>query len=77
MRLSSSRDEVVVEVVDDGPAAADEAATSVECSPAAGAGHGIIGMRERATMLGGRLTAGPRGRGFAVEAHLRTREGTT
>jgi signal transduction histidine kinase len=34
-------------------------------------GHGIIGMRERALLLGGRLEAGPRpDGGFQVVAHL-------
>lgn len=36
-----------------------------------GQGHGIIGMRERATVHGGRLDAGPRsGGGFEVRASL-------
>ena len=36
-------------------------------------GHGLIGMSERAELLGGRLTADPRaGGGFRVEAHLPT-----
>jgi signal transduction histidine kinase len=36
-----------------------------------GSGHGIIGMRERATMLGGNLQAGPTGKGeFLVTAAL-------
>jgi signal transduction histidine kinase len=36
-----------------------------------GSGHGIIGMRERATMLGGHLQAGPTGKGdFLVTAAL-------
>lgn len=36
-----------------------------------GAGHGLLGMRERATMLGGTLTAGPRpGGGFRVRAQI-------
>jgi signal transduction histidine kinase len=36
-----------------------------------GSGHGIIGMRERATMLGGYLHAGPTGKGeFLVTAAL-------
>jgi signal transduction histidine kinase len=36
-----------------------------------GGGHGIIGMRERATMLGGNLQAGPTGKGeFLVTAAL-------
>jgi signal transduction histidine kinase len=38
---------------------------------AAGSGHGIHGMRERAASLGGTLTAGPTGSGgFAVRAEL-------
>ncbi|UFU05511.1 sensor histidine kinase [Ruania halotolerans] len=36
-----------------------------------GAGHGLLGMRERATMLGGTLTTGPRpGGGFRVRAEI-------
>ncbi|MFF9334564.1 sensor histidine kinase [Streptomyces albogriseolus] len=42
-----------------------------EPPPSAGAGHGLLGMRERAVMLGGTLTAGPwSGRGYRVEARL-------
>ena len=38
---------------------------------AAGGGHGLVGMRERATMLGGSLEAGPTGDGgFRVTAVL-------
>ena len=38
---------------------------------AAGGGHGLVGMRERATMLGGSLDAGPTGDGgFLVAAIL-------
>jgi signal transduction histidine kinase len=38
---------------------------------AAGGGHGLVGMRERATMLGGSLAAGPTGDGgFRVSAVL-------
>jgi signal transduction histidine kinase len=33
-------------------------------------GHGLIGMRERAVLLGGTLTAGPRGEEFVVAATL-------
>jgi signal transduction histidine kinase len=51
-----------VEVLDDGiPAAAGMA----------GAGHGILGMRERVALLGGELETGPRaGGGFRVAASL-------
>lgn len=42
-----------------------------------GGGHGLIGMRERVTALGGRLTAGPRyGGGFRTQAILPLRNRT-
>ncbi|MFE5245313.1 MULTISPECIES: sensor histidine kinase [unclassified Streptomyces] len=45
--------------------------TDSACDPADGGGHGLIGMRERVTALGGTLTAGPRyGGGFRVHAIL-------
>ncbi|MBG0567451.1 sensor histidine kinase [Actinoplanes aureus] len=48
-------------VVNDGPPAA----------PSSGGGQGLIGMRERVTLFGGDLHAGPRPPGgFAVEARL-------
>ena len=36
-------------------------------APADGTGYGLTGMRERAELLGGTLTAGPTGGGFVVE----------
>ncbi|WP_030173862.1 sensor histidine kinase [Spirillospora albida] len=52
-----------VSVADDGPR------TPPEETP--GGGHGLVGMHERATMLGGSLTAGPRdGAGWSVVADL-------
>jgi signal transduction histidine kinase len=40
-------------------------------APSPGAGYGVVGMRERAVMLGGELAAGPRpDGGYAVEAVL-------
>jgi signal transduction histidine kinase len=54
---------VSLEVTDDGRGAA---AVSSQ-----GPGHGVIGMRERAEMLGGTLEAGPgRTGGFRVAAHI-------
>ena len=38
--------------------------------PAAADGAGVLGMRERAEALGGRLVAGPWERGWRVEAVL-------
>jgi signal transduction histidine kinase len=57
--------EVQVRVRDDGRGAA----------PGRGGGHGLIGMRERASLLGGTLRAGPRtdAAGFEVEALLPVR----
>ena len=50
-----------IEVTDDGRGG----------DPAAGTGYGITGMRERATLLGGDFSAGPRpGGGFRVSARL-------
>jgi signal transduction histidine kinase len=48
--------------VDDGAAVADGAEAT---------GHGLVGMRERVTLLGGELEAGRRvGGGFRVAARL-------
>ncbi|OIH96323.1 hypothetical protein BIU90_00555 [Curtobacterium sp. MCBA15_001] len=40
--------------------------------PGPGTGHGLVGMRERATMSGGSMTAGPRGDDFAVAVRMPT-----
>jgi signal transduction histidine kinase len=57
--------DLVIEIVDDGGGRALDAA-----SPDS-AGHGLVGMRERAALFGGQLQAGPRApSGFAVSARL-------
>lgn len=54
--------ELIIDVLDDGRA-------RPETDPGTGAGHGLIGMRERAAIYDGNLTAGPRpGGGFQVHA---------
>ncbi|MFD0148603.1 sensor histidine kinase [Streptomyces sp. NPDC055721] len=61
--VDRSEDTLLVEITDDGPARPP--------APPAGAGYGIVGMRERAALLGGRFSAGPRpGGGFHVTAAL-------
>lgn len=37
-----------------------------------GTGHGLVGMRERATIVGGTMTAGPRGDDFVVAVRMPT-----
>ncbi len=46
------------------------AGASPEPADRNGAGHGLIGMRERVRMLGGEFNAGPAGGGFVVSALL-------
>jgi len=53
---------VVVEVTDDGRGTGNKRG---------GGGHGLAGMRERVSLLGGELSAGPRaGGGYQVAARL-------
>ncbi len=84
VRLHWRTDGLEVAVLDDGRGAAAALADPVD--PAAdtavltgvtggalgdGRGQGLLGMRERAALHGGRLTAAPReGGGFGVQAHL-------
>ncbi|MDO0928050.1 histidine kinase [Streptomyces sp. TG1A-8] len=62
--------DIEVTVLDDGPGGA--------AAPGDGGGHGLLGMRERVTALGGTLTTGPRyGGGFRVHAILPVENRTT
>ena len=69
----------VVEVLDDGSAdksleSASGRRLEAPDQPDGRSGHGIVGMRERALLLGGTLEARPRpSGGFRVVAHLPTR----
>ncbi|MEU9103047.1 histidine kinase [Streptomyces xanthophaeus] len=61
---------VEVTVLDDGGSAADGSPEQAEPAESGG-GHGLLGMRERATALGGSCFAGPRyGGGYRVHAIL-------
>jgi signal transduction histidine kinase len=57
-------DATVLTVSDYGPGA------PVTLGPPPGGGYGLTGMRERAELLGGRLTAGPTDDGFRVQLWL-------
>jgi len=59
LRVTVDDDAVSWEVIDDGGSEAGGSA-------APGGGHGLIGMRERVEVLGGRLAAGPEGGGWRV-----------
>jgi signal transduction histidine kinase len=86
VRLGSDRKGIVIEVVDDGNGLEPPSAAAGSLRRAGSrvddrqdrrsgrsAGHGIVGMRERARLLGGTLEARPRpGGGFRVVAHLPT-----
>lgn len=70
VQLRYGRRDVELDVVNEGGAAA--ASTS-----STGGGHGLIGMRERVVLFGGRFDAGPRdGGGFHVHALLPIEEPT-
>ncbi|MBX9396283.1 sensor histidine kinase [Streptomyces sp. TRM72054] len=68
VRLRGEGDGLTIEVLDDGRGAAVRSMSGAhEGLP----GHGIVGMRERAVLLGGGLDAGPRpGGGFRLTARL-------
>jgi signal transduction histidine kinase len=60
IRIGQRRDALTIEISDDGRG-----------GPVRDTGYGIAGMRERAELLGGQLTAGPRTEGgFRVSAWL-------
>lgn len=70
---------VRVSVTDDGPrpagrtpeSAAAPAGLRPASPPRGRTGYGLVGLSERAAMVGGRVTAGPRpGAGWMVEAHI-------
>lgn len=69
VRLGWQAHALELRVEDEGPAAGD---------PAGGSGNGLVGMRERASALGGTIEAGPRpGGGFRVVARLPLKAAST
>jgi signal transduction histidine kinase len=70
VRLAYRPGEVELEVTDDGGPAASERGAVLEAAPR-GNGHGLPGMRERAAVFGGQVSAGPRpGGGWQVRTVL-------
>jgi signal transduction histidine kinase len=66
VRLVWDPDQLRLEVLDDGPG-------GTTTGDEVGAGRGLVGMRDRAALVGGRLESGPRlGGGYAVRAWLPT-----
>jgi signal transduction histidine kinase len=61
--VTHSSAELRLDVVDDGTVAGPTAMA------ADGPGHGLTGMGERAALIGGRVTAGPRGDGSGFRVH--------
>ncbi|HET6728301.1 MAG TPA: histidine kinase [Jiangellaceae bacterium] len=63
-----TNDEVMVDVIDRGPAA-----SSSHRSTTTYPGRGLVGMRERVTLYGGHVESGPAGSGFRVRARIPVR----
>jgi signal transduction histidine kinase len=72
--LDYGQDELTIEVTDSGAGVPELAFAMAGGAPSPGipsGGHGIIGMRERVSLLGGEFTAGPLpGYGFQVTARI-------
>jgi signal transduction histidine kinase len=62
VEVRAEAESVVLEVVDGGPARAAD--------PGWSSGQGLVGMRERVALFGGRLDAGPVSAGWRVRAEL-------
>jgi signal transduction histidine kinase len=61
VRFTAEPSSVQLEVTDDGPTD-----RPVRRRPRTAGGHGLVGMRERAVLFGGRFEAGPHGPGWRV-----------
>jgi signal transduction histidine kinase len=71
LRVRFQPDQLDIEIIDDGPRSP---APRDSRTARHGAGHGLIGMRERAALFNGSLEAGSYGAGFRIRADLHTRE---
>jgi signal transduction histidine kinase len=79
VRLIHRPDGLTVRISDTGQTVPSYPPASPKATPTVGSGtdgHGILGMRERVTALGGTFEAGPAPTGgFGVHAHFPTRSG--
>jgi signal transduction histidine kinase len=73
VRMDYGPKDLTIEVIDEGPRQHPWPPAPTE----PGAGHGLVGMRERVGLFGGELQSGPRDRGFRVWARLPGLEPTT
>ncbi|WP_411109941.1 sensor histidine kinase [Streptomyces sp. c-19] len=63
-------DGISLEIRDSGPPPTAEGVRDGDGLGSSGAGYGLLGMKERAELLGGSLEAGPEGRGFTVRLRV-------
>lgn len=68
--LSYEADEIALEICDSGPPPTADGGGAPDGLASSGSGYGLLGMRERAELLGGSLDAGPDGPGFAVRLRV-------
>ncbi|WP_078953772.1 sensor histidine kinase [Streptomyces globisporus] len=70
IRFAYGTDEISLEIRDSGPPRAVDGTRGPEELGSSGSGYGLLGMRERAELLGGSLDAGPEGTGFTVRLRV-------
>ncbi|MFE5972136.1 sensor histidine kinase [Streptomyces sp. NPDC056460] len=70
IRLAYEADEISLEIRDSGPPPTAEGGGAGLGLGSSGSGYGLLGMRERAELLGGSLDAGPDGPGFTVRLRV-------
>lgn len=72
VELDSRHDELVLTVTDRPPVTADRPAAPPTSLAGTSGGYGLTGLAERAELLGGALTAGPQGAGWALRLRMPT-----
>ncbi|MFE9138397.1 sensor histidine kinase [Streptomyces sp. NPDC007355] len=70
IRFVYEADGISLEIRDSGPPPTVQGAPTGHGLGSSGSGYGLLGMRERAELLGGSLDAGPEGQGFAVRLRV-------